>query len=81
MAKYRAVLLVPTIVEFENNGTQEHVSEQVKRIASGMGRTVSVHPRQKGAPYEPKILECCVVEGEPKPSKTPPEIEFVPELA
>ena len=75
MAKYRAVLLVPSIVEFENPGTQEQASEQVKRIADSMGKTASIHPRQNGAPYEPKVLECCVVEGTPKPTK--PDLDVV----
>lgn len=72
MAKYRAVLLVPTIVEFENEGSAHGVTEQVKRIASGMGRTNSIHPRQNGAPYEPKVMECVVVEG-----TTPPDLDIV----
>lgn len=66
MAKYRAVLMVPTVVEFENPGTQQHASDQVKRIASGFGRTKSVHPRQPETIYEPKVLECVVIEGDPE---------------
>jgi len=67
MAKYRAVLLVPTIVEFESEGSVTHVTEQANRIARGMGKTYSIHPRQNSAPYEPKVLECVIVEGDPKP--------------
>lgn len=69
VAKYRAVLMVPTVVEFENPGTQQHATSQVRRIASGMGKTKSEHPRQPDALYEPKVLECVVIDGEP--DKTP----------
>lgn len=67
MARYRAVLLVPSIVEFECNGTQYEASEQAKEIADGMGKTNSIHPRQKGEPYTPKVLECVITDGKPNP--------------
>ena len=67
MAKYRAVLLVPSIVEFECDGTQDEASGRAKEIADGMGKTNSIHPRQKGEPYVPKVLEVVVTEGKPKP--------------
>ena len=67
MDKYRAVLLVPSIVEFECDGTQYEASEQALEIAGGMGKTNSIHPRQKGEPYVPKVLEVVVTEGKPKP--------------
>ncbi len=70
MAKYRAVFLVPSIVEFECSGTQNEASKQAKEIADGMGKTRSLHPRQMGTPnevYEPKILEVIVTEGVPEP--------------
>lgn len=84
MAKYRAVLLVPSIVEFENPGTQENASEQVKRIAAGLGKAKSMHPRQSGSDhevYEPKVLECVVIEGEPVPPKPKHDLEVELELA
>lgn len=74
MAKYRAVLLVPSVVEFENPGTMEHVTEQVNRIASGLGRAKSLHPRQSNSQHEiysPRVLECVVVDGAPETPKTP----------
>ena len=70
MAKYRAVLLVPSIVEFECSGTQDEASEQAKEIAGGMGKANSIHPKQIDTPneiYTPKVMECVVVEGVPKP--------------
>lgn len=70
MAKYRAVLLVPSIVEFECDGTQDEASQRAREIADGMGKTNSIHPLQVGTPhevYEPKILECVVTEGRPQP--------------
>lgn len=68
MTKYRAVLLVPSVVEFENEGTMEQVTEQVKRIAGGLGKAASMHPLRKiPEPYVPLVAECVVVDGVPKP--------------
>lgn len=67
MAKYRAVLLVPLIVEFECDGTQVEAGKRAKEIADGMGKTQSIHPRQEGQPYTPKVLEVVVTEGKPSP--------------
>jgi len=70
MAKYRAVLLVPSIVEFECNGTQDDASKQAKEIADGMGKAKSLHPKQidtVNAIYGPKVLEVIVTEGAPAP--------------
>lgn len=61
MAKYRSVLMVPTIVEFESEGSMTHVSEQAKRIAKGLGKAES-HKEGYG-PYEPKVLEVTQEEG------------------
>ena len=66
--KYRAVLLVPSIVEFENEGTDKHVTEQINRIAGGMGKCFSNHPRQPDTIYEAKVVECVKVQG--RESKT-----------
>lgn len=65
MAKYRAVLLVPSIVEFECEGTEAEASKRAEDIASGMGKTNSIHPRQEGEPYIPKVLEVVVTDGKP----------------
>ena len=84
MAKYRAVLLVPTVVEFENPGTERHVTDQVRRIADGMGKAKSYHPRQEGGTYLPKVIECVVTEGAPdmhpwdKTSDKEDEYEYTP---
>ena len=70
MAKYRAVFLVPSIVEFECDGTQLEAGEQAKDIANGMGKAKSLYPRQVDGPnevYEPKVLEVVVTEGKPSP--------------
>ncbi len=65
MAKYRAVLLVPSIVEFECEGTEAEASKRAQEIAGGMGKTKSIHPRQKDEPYIPKVLEVVITEGQP----------------
>lgn len=63
MAKYRGVLLVPTVIEFNSEGSLKHVTEQAKRIAEGMGRAESLKDGQ--APYEPKLMEVCITSGKP----------------
>lgn len=63
MAKWRAVLLVPTVVEFESEGSYKHITEQVRRIADGMGRAESLKDEQ--ASYEPKLMEVCITGGKP----------------
>jgi hypothetical protein len=63
MTKYRGVLLVPTIIEFESEGSVEHVTEQAKRIARGMGCCGSLQDLERV--YEPKVMEVCTVG--PKP--------------
>ena len=61
MAKYRGVLMVPTVIEFESEGSMNHVSEQARRIARGMGKAES---RKDGyGPYEPKLIEVALEEG------------------
>ena len=42
MAKYRGVLLVPTVIEFESDGSEKHVTEQALRVARGMGKADSL---------------------------------------
>lgn len=63
MAKWRGVLLVPTVIEFESEGSYKHVTEQARRIAGGMGRADSL--KEGSDPYEPKLMEVCITEGEP----------------
>lgn len=77
MAKYRGVLMVPTVIEFDSEGSLKHVTEQAKRIADGMGRAESLKEDQ--APYEPKLMEVCITEGKPAPEEM--NIEFWPERA
>ena len=62
MTKYRGVLMVPTVIEFESEGSPAHVTEQAKRIARGMGKCSSLKEDQTH--YEPKLMEVCVM-GEP----------------
>lgn len=76
MAEYRAVLMVPTVVEFESDGSYMHITEQAKRIADGMGRAKSLKDDQ--APYEPKLMEVCITSGEPP--KPEMNVIFTPEL-
>lgn len=66
MNRYRAVIQVPTVVEFENPGTDRHVTEQVNRIAAGMGFIESHHPRQHGDLYLCNVLECVRIDDTPK---------------
>lgn len=58
MNRYRAVIQVPTVVEFDNPGTHKHVTDQVNKIAAGMGFVESIHPRQHGDLYLCNVLEC-----------------------
>lgn len=62
MAKFRAVLLVPTVVEIESEGSWAHVTEQARRIARGMGKAES--HKEGYAPYEPKLMEVSLEEGQ-----------------
>jgi hypothetical protein len=77
MAKWGGVLMVPTVIEFESEGSYKHVTEQAKRVAQGMGRAPSLKIDQ--APYEPKLMEVCITEGEPPKEEL--NIVFTPELA
>lgn len=67
VAKYRAVFLVPSIVEFECSGSHKAASKQAREIADSMGKAKSIHPRQLDAIYAPKVLEVVVVEDVAKP--------------
>jgi len=69
--------MVPTVIEFESEGSLRHVTEQAKRIADGMGRAHSLKDNQ--APYEPKLMEVCITEGKPPAEEM--NIVFTPELA
>lgn len=63
MVKYRAVVMVPTVIEFEG-GPPSYASEQVRRMAKGMGHATSMHPRKHGDLYEGFPLECVSLEDE-----------------
>ena len=78
MVRYRAVFMVPCVVEFENPSTVDRVNEQARRIADGMGRTRSLHPRQRNMTYSPKVLECIAVSG--RPPRMKPELDIEVEL-
>lgn len=73
--------MVPSVVEFKNPGTMDKVTEQVNRIASGLGKANSIHPRQKNATYAPKVMECVAVEGEPATPKPHLAVEWTPDTA
>ena len=75
MAKYRGVLLVPTVIEFESSGSVTHVQEQARRIARGMGKCHSnIH---KAHVFEPTLMEISVTEGGPAPEGL--NVVFIPE--
>ena len=80
MAKFRAVLMVPSVIEFENGGTMQKATEQAKRIADGMGKAKPMHPRQHDVPYTPKLVELICTEGEPKPDPQL-DLDFEPKPA
>ena len=63
MIKYRAVVMVPTVIEFEG-GPPTYACEQVKRLAKSMGSATSIHPRRHGDLYEGFPLECVNLEDE-----------------
>lgn len=75
--------MVPTVVEFENPGSMQHVDEQAQRIAAGMGKAHSLHPQKVDDPdfsrYTPYVAEVCIIEGTPPEPEM--EIEWTPELA
>jgi len=75
VAKYRGVLLVPTVIEFESEGSEKHVTEQALRIARGMGKTDSA--KDPNMTYEPKLMEVCITSGEPP--KPELEVVYIPE--
>jgi len=75
MAKWRGVLLVPTVIEFDSDGSYKHVTEQALRVARGMGKANSMKDDQ--APYEAKLMEVCITEGEPPHPEM--NIVFTPE--
>jgi hypothetical protein len=54
MSKYRAVFMVPTIVEFENPGSVEQVTSQARGIARGMGKAKS---EVRKLIYIPTVME------------------------
>jgi len=66
--------MVPTVVEFESEGSLMHVTEQAKRIAEGMGRAESLKEDQ--APYEPKLMEVCITQGKPAPDELDVVLNF-----
>lgn len=53
--------MVPTVIEFESEGSMKHVTEQARRIAKGMGKCESRKDDQKD--YEPKLLEVALESG------------------
>ena len=77
MAKYRGVLMVPTVIEFESEGSEQHVTEQARRICRGMGKAESLC--QDDFTYEPTLMEIKRTEGDAAPEEL--EIEFTPSYA
>lgn len=56
--------MVPTVVEFDNPGADEHVSEQARRIASGMAAVTTMMPKSQTM-YTSRVVE--VVRMNPEP--------------
>jgi hypothetical protein len=77
MAKYRGVLMVPTVIEFESEGSETHVTEQARRICRGMGKATSACTPD--FEYEPTLMEIKRTEGEAPPAEM--DIVFTPQLA
>lgn len=56
MNKYRAILMVPTVVEFKNQvGSRESVTDQAKQIADSRGKAASIVREHT---YTPTVVEC-----------------------
>lgn len=77
MAKYRAVLMVPSIIEFESEGSEKHVTEQAHRVMRGMGKCESLCTDDHT--YEPTLMEIKRVEGDAAPPNV--NVVFHPALA
>lgn len=78
--KYRAVLLVPVVVEFENPGNHTHVTEQARRLAHGFGATRSIASDNDHL-YQPTLMEVARVEGAPPPAPVDPDDLIAPGTA
>ena len=59
--KYRAIVMVPQIIEFENSGSSEHVTKQAKAMISSFQKTVIGEET-----YEAKLMGCYPVKGDAK---------------
>lgn len=67
--------MVPTVIEFESEGSERHVTEQALRVARGMGKADSL---KVSDPYEPKLMEVCIIEGELPPEEM--NVLYTPEF-
>lgn len=77
MAKYRAVIMVPQLAEFESEGSEMHVTEQARRICRGMGKAKSMCTDD--FEYEPTLMEIKRTEGDAPPVEI--DVELWPEHA
>jgi hypothetical protein len=68
--------MVPTVVEFENEGNREHVTEQARNIARGMGKAPS---RARKHVYAPSVIEC-VRTSEPVDGTPPGNLDLAEEV-
>ena len=69
--------MVPTVIEFDSEGSMRHVTEQALRIARGMGKCESF--KDEEMVYEPKLMEVCIIEGETTPNEL--NVIYTPEFA
>ena len=60
MSKYRAVVLVPKVFEFEAEDMAKAES-RAKRIAQSRAYQMSEHPKKGGGLYEGVLCEVCKV--------------------
>lgn len=62
MNRYRAVVMVPTVVEFDNPGSMDHVTSQARRLTNQFDKVATLC--SKPAPYEPTLAEVAIISGE-----------------
>ena len=60
MSKYRAVVLVPKVFEFDAKD-METAGSQAKRIAQSRAYQISEHPKKGGGLYQGVLCEVCKV--------------------
>jgi hypothetical protein len=75
MNRWRAVILQPVVIEFDNPGSYEHVTEQARRLGISLGEVPSAHVPEHM--YEARLIEVILIKGsmandQPVPELPPP---------